>query len=100
MLRNIQQKRLSRCKGSNEGERKKDMLVLSRKPGDSIVIDGRINIHVIKADKEVVKIGVEAARNIPVFRKEIYDEIKVVNKESINTEEVKVETISSTVLAN
>ncbi len=58
------------------------MLVLSRKSGDSIVVDGRIVIHVVKTDKETVKIGVEAPREIPVFRKEIYDEIKQSNRES------------------
>ena len=56
------------------------MLVLSRKSGDSIVVDGRIVIHVVKTDKETVKIGVEAPREIPVFRKEIYDEIKQSNR--------------------
>jgi carbon storage regulator len=55
------------------------MLVLSRKPGDSIVVDGRIIIHVVKTDKDTVKIGVEAPRDVPIFRKEIYDEIRCSN---------------------
>ena len=75
------------------------MLVLSRKPGDSIVIDGRIIIHVVKSDKEVVKIGIEADRDIPVFRKEIHDEIKNANKESLNAEKIELENISSPILA-
>ena len=61
------------------------MLVLSRKPGDSIVVDGRIIIHVVKTDKDTVKIGVEAPRDVPIFRKEIYDEIRSSNQEAAKT---------------
>ena len=75
------------------------MLVLSRKSGDSIVVDGRIVIHVVKTDKETVKIGVEAPREIPVFRKEIYDEIKQSNRESADLTERDLMAIKTTALA-
>ena len=75
------------------------MLVLSRKSGDSIVVDGRIVIHVVKTDKDTVKIGVEAPREIPVFRKEIYDEIKQSNRESADLAERELTAIKTTALA-
>ena len=75
------------------------MLVLSRKSGDSIVVDGRIVIHVVKTDKDTVKIGVEAPREIPVFRKEIYDEIKQSNRASAALTERDLTAIKTTALA-
>jgi carbon storage regulator len=76
------------------------MLVLSRKPGDSIVVDGRIIIHVVKTDKDTVKIGVEAPRDVPIFRKEIYDEIRSSNQEAAKGTKAELPKIKSPVLAN
>ena len=76
------------------------MLVLSRKPGDSIVVDGRIIIHVVKTDKDTVKIGVEAPRDVPIFRKEIYDEIRSSNQEAAKGAKAELPKIKSPVMAN
>ncbi len=57
------------------------MLVLSRKPNESIIIDGRIQVRVLRVDSgDAVRIGVEAPLEIRVMRKEIYDEIMANNQ--------------------
>jgi carbon storage regulator len=58
------------------------MLILSRKTGESIVIDGRVVVKIIRTDGDTVKVGIEAPSNIPVHRKEIYEEIQRANREA------------------
>lgn len=58
------------------------MLVLSRKSNESIIIDGNITVSVLRVDNDNVRIGVEAPLEIPVMRKEIYEEIKSNNEQA------------------
>ena len=52
------------------------MLVLTRKGNQSIMIGDDIEISVLAIMGEKVRIGIEAPRSIPVFRKEVYVEIQ------------------------
>ena len=56
------------------------MLVLSRKTNESIVIDGKIFLKILRLEGDSVKVGVNAPKEVTVFRKEIYDEILKSNK--------------------
>ena len=58
------------------------MLVLSRKTNESIIINGNITVSVLRVDNDNVRIGVEAPLEIPVMRKEIYEEIKSNNEQA------------------
>ena len=59
------------------------MLILSRKLNESIVIDGRITVKIMRVDGDVVKLGIAAPADVPVHRQEVYDEIRNSNQEAI-----------------
>ena len=52
------------------------MLVLSRKKNESIVINNDITIVVVEIRGDKVRLGIEAPREVPVHRQEVYDAIK------------------------
>ncbi|MCA9028601.1 MAG: carbon storage regulator CsrA [Planctomycetaceae bacterium] len=51
------------------------MLVLSRKKNESIVIDDQIKITVVEIRGDKVRLGIEAPREVPVHRSEVYEAI-------------------------
>ena len=55
------------------------MLVLTRKSNQSIMIGDDVEVSVLSIMGEKVRIGIQAPRDIPVFRKEVYIEIQQEN---------------------
>ena len=51
------------------------MLVLTRKPNQAIVIGDNVRVVIVSVDRDQVRLGIEAPREVSVHRAEIYEEI-------------------------
>ena len=60
------------------------MLALSRKKNEAIIINNNIEITVLEVKGEQVKIGINAPKEVPVYRKEVYLQIQESNQEATN----------------
>jgi len=59
------------------------MLVLTRKRGQSILVGDDVEITILEIDRDHVKLGINAPKSVKVYRRELYEEIKKTNVESI-----------------
>jgi carbon storage regulator len=58
------------------------MLVLSRKTNQSIMIGDEIEITVLSVSGEKVRLGIKAPREVPVYRDEVYNEVRAQQREA------------------
>ena len=56
------------------------MLILSRRVNEKIVIGDDVIVSVVEVRGDQVKLGIEAPRNVKVFRQEVFDAIQEENK--------------------
>lgn len=64
------------------------MLVLTRKTDESIVIGDDIVIKIVDVTGKSVKLGVDAPRDVAVYRQEVYDAIREENLQAVEQENV------------
>jgi carbon storage regulator len=61
------------------------MLILTRKKGESIVISNNIEVSIVEVNGDQIKIGINAPRDVEIFRKEVFQIIKEQNNEASKT---------------
>lgn len=59
------------------------MLVLTRKKGESIIMQDHIEVTILSVEGDTVKVGISAPKHVDIYRQEVYFAIKEANKESV-----------------
>ena len=62
------------------------MLALTRKKGESLVVNTNIEVTVLEIRGDQIKIGISAPKNVPVYRKEVYLQIQKENEASLKAD--------------
>lgn len=71
------------------------MLILSRKIGQTITIGSNITVKVLTIQEGCVKIGIEAPREIPIYRTELYEEIQQQNAKAASAARTSAAAVAS-----
>ncbi len=56
------------------------MLIITRRPGEKIMLGDDIVVHVMEIVGNSVRVGIQAPRSVPVYREEIWDAVRAENR--------------------
>jgi carbon storage regulator len=56
------------------------MLIITRRPGEKVMVGEDIVVHVMEIVGNSVRIGIEAPRSVPVYREEIWNAVRDENR--------------------
>ena len=62
------------------------MLALTRKKGESLVINNDIEITILEIRGDQIKLGVSAPKEVPIYRKDVYTQIQQENRKSVDAQ--------------
>ncbi len=71
------------------------MLVLTRKPGEGIIIGENITIKIIELKGGSIRIGIDAPRETKIYRQEVYDRIREENITAANWDLTDLDALSN-----
>ncbi|HIX42476.1 MAG TPA: carbon storage regulator CsrA [Candidatus Kurthia intestinigallinarum] len=66
------------------------MLVLTRKPGETLMLGEDIQVKIVSVDGDQVKIGIEAPRALKIYRREVYEAIQQENEAALEACDLRV----------
>lgn len=61
------------------------MLALTRKKGESLIINNNIEVTILEIRGDQIKLGISAPRDVSIYRKEVYLQIQEENKAALET---------------
>jgi carbon storage regulator len=70
------------------------MLVLTRRAGESVMIGDDVVITVLEARGDVIRLGIQAPRDVQVHREEVYKELQAANREAASPTEDAVRALT------
>jgi carbon storage regulator len=70
------------------------MLVLTRRAGESVMIGDTVTVTVLEARGDVIRLGIQAPRDVQVHREEVYRELQAANREAASPTEDAVEAVT------
>lgn len=72
------------------------MLVLTRRAGESIMIGSDVVVRVVEVRGDVVRLGVDAPREVQVHREEVYRELQAANQSAASPDQSAVDALAAT----
>jgi carbon storage regulator len=70
------------------------MLVLTRRAGESVMIGDDVVITVLEARGDVIRLGIQAPRDVQVHREEVWKELQAANREAASPTEDAVQALN------
>jgi len=70
------------------------MLVLTRRAGESVMIGDDVVITVLEARGDVIRLGIQAPRDVQVHREEVWKELQAANREAASPTEDAVQEVN------
>lgn len=76
------------------------MLILTRKHNESIMVGDNVEIVVLEIKGDQIKLGVQAPKNVKVYRGEVYKDIQIENKEAASIKETNLSEVGKLFIKN